>query len=94
MGASGDEDVRSGRAALLEVLEVRRRAQIGFGAGAVVATAVFVVFVVLPAADRSTGLYLSLGLVLALSLGLLFTGVLVAVELVRLARDPDRLDRR
>jgi|GEM_PF-1452605 len=88
----GDHDApRSGRAALLAALEVRRRARIGFAAGVLVAAGVFVLFVVLPDATRDLPLYLALGAVLALSLGLLFTAALVLVAVVRFIRHPETL---
>lgn len=94
MSGSVPDDSRSGVDTLLEALSVRRYARIGFGIGIAVAAVVFVVFVVLPRADRSTALFLALGAVLALSLGLLVTGILVLAEAVRLIRDPDRLTDR
>ncbi|MFB6103932.1 MAG: hypothetical protein ABEJ57_02440 [Halobacteriaceae archaeon] len=88
----GDPDRSgSGLAALVEVLELRRRARIGFGAGILLATAVFVLFVVLPEATRDLPLYLTLGGVLALSLGMLFTAILVLVPVVRFIRHPETL---
>lgn len=79
-----------GRQAFLAALGVRRRAIIGFGVGAMVASAVFVVFIVLPGTDPVSLRYLVLAGVLALSCGLLITGGLVVVRLVRLVRQPDR----
>lgn len=89
----GEDDTAhgSGRGTLIEVLEVRRRARIGFTVGTVLAIAVFVVFVILPQADQSLALYLALGVVLALSLGLLVTAVLVGAVVIRFVRHPETI---
>lgn len=90
---SGEDDPAgvSGRRALIEVLEVRRRARIGFVVGTVLAVGLFVLFVVLPEAEGSAALYLALGVVLAVSLGLLVTGILVGAAVIRLLRHPETI---
>lgn len=66
--------------------QVRRNAARGFALGAVVAVAVFVVFVLLSGVRGSTGLYLGLAVVLGVSVGLFATIVLVARRAARLVR--------
>ncbi|MFB6308687.1 MAG: hypothetical protein ABEH35_05085 [Haloarculaceae archaeon] len=77
---------QSGRAALLEALEVRRNARRGVVFGVVFAVAVFVFFVVVPGA-RSPLLYAALAFVLAASVAGLATAGLVAARAVRLLRE-------
>ena len=83
---------------LVDVLDVRRNAAIGFGSGvvlAVVAYAFRVGELAGPSADTrgSPGLFLLLAFVLATSVGLLVTAALTVRTAVRLARrsdaDPD-----
>ncbi|MFC7167377.1 DUF7536 family protein [Halospeciosus flavus] len=79
---------RPGVANLLDALRVRGLAVQGFAGGAMVAVAVYFVFVVLKGAANPLR-YLVLGFVLAVALGLFFTTVLVLVRTYRLVR---RLD--
>ena len=81
----GDE--QSGIPALVAALDVVRHARRGFAVGAVVAVGLFVLFVVVPGADRSPALYVALAVVLATAVGLLVTAALVAVTAARLAGD-------
>lgn len=86
----GEGGEGSGVGALVRALEVPRLAAWGFAIGLVLTVGTFGFFVVLPgAADRSPLLYLGLGFVLALSLGLLLTMVFVAGSAYRLVRSTD-----
>jgi len=67
---------RPGLGNLLVALDVRRRAAIGFATGAVVALALYVFFVVVPGAPNRLR-FVVLAFVLAVSLGLFVTAVLV-----------------
>lgn len=80
---------RQGVATLVAALRVRRLATVGFGFGVAFAVGVFVLFVALPGSTRPAPLYAALAFVLAVTVGLLATAVLVAVAAVRTAR---RLD--
>lgn len=75
---------RSGVRNLVAALGVRRRAAWGFGAGALLALALYVFFVVLPASPHPAR-YALLAFVVAVSTGMLFTGLLVAAAAYRLA---------
>ncbi|MFB6120096.1 MAG: hypothetical protein ABEJ68_03150 [Halobacteriaceae archaeon] len=68
---------RSGVQNLVETLDVRRRAAVGFAAGAALAGALYVLFVVVPDSPHPLR-FLALGFVVAVTTGLLFTAVLVA----------------
>jgi hypothetical protein len=86
-GPSGES---SGVGPLLDALEVPRLAAIGFSVGVVLTIATFVFFVVVPGDVRQAPLfYFGLAFVLALSLGLLFTIVLVTISAIRLIRSTD-----
>lgn len=87
--SAGQPASDDGTRRLIAALDVPRLAGIGFGAGVVLSLATFIVFIVLPAGDGSPWLYLGLGFVLALSLGLLFTMLLVAASAYRLVRRTD-----
>lgn len=78
-----------GAGRFIAALDVPRLAGIGFSAGLVLSLATFIVFIVLPGGDGSPWLYLGLGFVLALSLGLLLTMLLVAASAYRLVRRTD-----
>lgn len=66
---------------------LRRDARRGFAVGAILATAVFVTFALLPGTARPLGLYVGLAVVLGVSVGLLATVVLVVRRARRLGRD-------
>jgi hypothetical protein len=87
--SAGQSDSVSGPGRLIHALDVPRLALIGFSVAGVVSVATFFVFIVLPGADQSPLLYFGLGFVLALSLGLLFTIILVAASAYRLVRQTD-----
>jgi len=79
-------DDRPGVANLVEALGVRTRAAVGFGLSLLFSAAVYVFFIVL--GDSPVPLrYLVLAFVLAVTLGLFLTGILVFVRAVRLARE-------
>ena len=83
-----DEEQRSGRAALVEALRVRRNAKRGLAVGVFVAAAVFVLFVVLPSGTtRPSPYYGALAFVLAMAVAGLATAVFVAARAYRLAGD-------
>lgn len=90
---SGPEsDAGPGPGRLIAALDVPRLAVIGFSLAGVLSLATFIVFVILPGANQSPLLYFGLGFVLALSLGLLFTIILVAASAYRLVRRTDLAD--
>ncbi len=72
-------------AAVAEALEVRRNAARGFALGAVVAAAAFAFFVLVPGTSRPVVLFVGLGVVLGVSVGLLATVALVGWRAYRLA---------
>lgn len=76
----------SGPGALVAALDVPANARRGFLAAALLTSAVFVFFVVIPGARRSPLLYVALAFVLLVSLGGLLTVLLTLVSAVRLAR--------
>ncbi|WP_434737249.1 DUF7536 family protein [Haloarcula montana] len=80
-----DREQPSGRAAMVQALNVPRNAKLGFGFALVVTGLVFATFV-LPGTGRPAYLYLALAFVLAMSLGGLTTAVLTIGSAVRLAR--------
>lgn len=82
-------DPARGPGRFIAALDVPRLAVIGFSAAGILAVATFFVFIVLPGANQSPLLYFGLGFVLALSLGLLFTIILVAASAYRLIRRTD-----
>lgn len=89
----GKADGPAGVGPLLDALDVSRLAAIGFSVGVTLTIATFVFFVVVPGDVRQAPmLYLGLGFVLALSLGLLLTIVLVTISAVRLIRSTDLSD--
>lgn len=73
-------------AALENGLALERNAARGFAAGAVVATAVFAFFALVPGTTRPLGLYVGLAGVLGVSVGLLVTLALVGWRAYRLTR--------
>jgi len=75
---------RSGVQNLIEVLDVRRRAAVGFGAGVVLAVVLYLFFVVVPGSTTPYR-FLALAFVLAVTTGLLFTAILVAHAAYRVA---------
>lgn len=86
-------DDATGVGAFIEALDVPRLAAIGFSAGVLVTIATVVFFVVVPGDVRQAPLfYFGLAFVLALSLGLLFTILLVGISLVRMVRSTDLSD--
>lgn len=93
MGAGGpgstDDKPEPGTAALVQALDIPRLAGWGFGLGLLLTIGTFVFFVVLSGATQSPFLYVGLGFVLALSLGLLLTLVFVAVAAYRLIQSTD-----
>ena len=76
----------SGPGALVDALNVPTHAKRGFVLAALLTTAVFVFFVVVPGAQRSPLLYVALGFVLFVALGGLITAVFTAGSLVRQLR--------
>jgi hypothetical protein len=86
-GAGAGADGTSGKAALLEALDVPRNARRGFAFGFVVTLAVFVFFVVVPGTTRSPLYYVALAFVLAAGLGGLATTVLTVRSAYRLSRE-------
>ena len=85
-GSVSENETGSGR--LLEALDARRNALVGFAVGVVVTAAIFVFFVVLPGATtRSPVYYAALAFVLAMALGGLATVLLLAHRAYRLSRE-------
>lgn len=84
---ASETDTPGGRAALVEALNVRQNAALGFAFGALFTAAVFTFFVVIPGATRSPLYYLALAFVLATGLGGITTGVLTAVSAYRLSKE-------
>lgn len=87
MSADENPEGVSGRAALVQALNVPTNAKRGFAFGLLFAVAVFAFFVAIPDTFRSPVLYLALAFVLAMAMGSLATAVLVAVSAYRLAKD-------
>jgi hypothetical protein len=83
---SDDPPDRPGVAALLETLEVRRRARTGLATGIVGAALVFVLFAYLPGTDESLVYWAALSVVLASALAGLVTTALVARAAIRRTR--------
>lgn len=79
-------EAESGRSAFVEALRVRRNALWGVGVGLAFTVAVFVFFVVVPGAQRSTLWYVALAFVLALSTAGLVAFALTLARAVRLSR--------
>jgi len=79
-------ETQSGRAAFVSALRVRRNTKWGVVVGLAFTAAVFVFFVVIPGATRSTLWYVALAFVLALSTAGLVAFVLTLVRAVRLSR--------
>ncbi len=78
----------TGPGRLLEALDARRNALVGFAVGIVVTAAVFGFFVLLPGATtRSPVYYGALAFVLAMALGGLATTLLLAYRAYRLSRE-------
>jgi len=78
----------TGPGRLLEALDARRNAVVGFAVGALVTAAVFMFFVVLPGATaRSPVYYAALAFVLAMALGGLATALLLVYRAYRLSRE-------
>jgi ABC-type bacteriocin/lantibiotic exporter with double-glycine peptidase domain len=77
----------SSKAELLRTLEVRRNAKRGFTVGVVLALSIYVFFVVIPGANHSPLLYVTLGFVLAFSFGALATAFFVGQTARRVAKD-------
>ena len=77
----------SSKTELLRTLEVRRNARRGFAIGTLLAVAIYVFFVVIPGANHSPLLYVTLGFVLAFSFGALVTTIFVARTAMRVARE-------
>ena len=77
----------SSKAELMRTLEVRRNAKRGFAVGTAIAVAIYVFFVVIPGANHSPLLYLTLGFVLAFSFGAIATAILVGRTAMRVARE-------
>ncbi len=84
---------RPATANLIEALNVRRNAMIGFAASIVFTALVYVYRVVLigevPGQAGTPAAFLALGFVLALTLGAFFTALLTLVSARRLASDLD-----
>lgn len=87
MSADETPEGQSGRAALVEALNVPTNAKRGFAFGIVFAIGVFAFFVAIPDTYRSPLLYLALAFVLAMAMGGLATAVLVGVSAYRLAKE-------
>lgn len=87
--APSGADTGTGVGALFTALNVPHLAAWGFALGTVLTVGTFVFFVVLSGATRSPLLYVGLGFVLALSLGLLLTIFFVAGAAYRLVRNTD-----
>lgn len=83
----GDDQPASGRAAFVSALRVRRNTKWGVAVGLAFTIAVFVFFVVVPGAQRSTAWYVALGFVLALSTAGLVAFLLTLVRAIRLSRE-------
>jgi hypothetical protein len=86
----GDESAPSPAANFLAVLNVRRNALLGAGAGVALAAAVYLYFVAIPllrpdvpVRDRSPLLFLSLAFVVAVTTAMLVATVLTTVTAVR-----------
>ena len=86
-GTRPPDEAKSGRAAFVEALRVRRNALWGVAVGLAFTVAVFVFFVVVPGAQRSTLWYVALAFVLALSIAGLVASVLTLGRAVRLSRE-------
>ena len=76
----------TGPGALIDALNVPTHAKRGFVLAALLTTAIFVFFVVVPGAQRPAPLYVALGFVLFVSLGGLITAVFTAGTLLRQLR--------
>jgi len=87
--ATDADDPTSGKAALVEALDVVPNARRGFAFGVVVTVAIFVFFVVIPGVSRSPLYYVALAVVLASGLGGLATAVLTLRSAYRLSHDLD-----
>lgn len=78
---------RPGVANVLQALNVRRNAAVGFGVGVAFTLFVVYVYVIVPDRSYSLGLWATLGFVLAVGTGLLVTALLTAGSAVRRARE-------
>jgi predicted tellurium resistance membrane protein TerC len=83
---SEDPPERPGVARLVEALNVRRNAAVGFGVGVLLAAALVAGVAVGPVGRFPTVYYLALGFVLAVGTGLLLTAVFTLGSAVRRAR--------
>ncbi len=87
-GVSSTEESPSGRAALVEALEVQKNLKRGVVVGSIFTAAIFLVFVVFPPATAESPVYyVALAFVLALSMSGLAAAVLVMGRAYRLSQE-------
>jgi len=79
----------SSKAELMRTLKVRQNAKRGFAVGTVLAISIYVFFVLIPGANHSPVLYVTLGFVLAFSFGALATVFFVGRTARRVASEAD-----
>jgi hypothetical protein len=88
LGVSSPDEAPSGRAALVEALEVQKNLKRGVAVGVVFTAAIFLVFVVFPPATvESPVYYVALAFVLALSTSGLAAAVLVVRRAYQLSKE-------
>ncbi|WP_181685109.1 DUF7536 family protein [Halorhabdus salina] len=85
-------EASNGRARLVRALRVQEHAKLGFGAGIVFAVGLYALFVLRSGSLVTRALYLTLLVVLALSVGAVVTTVLVGAEAYKLANEDDMPD--
>jgi hypothetical protein len=78
---------RPGVANLIDALNVRRNAAVGFGLGILFTLFIVYVYVILPDRAYSLGLWATLGFVLAVGTGLLLSAVFTLGSAFRRARE-------
>ena len=80
---------RPGVANLIDALNVRRNAAVGFGLGVLFTLFIVWIYVIVPNRQFSLGLWATLGFVLAVGTGLLLSAVFTIGSAVRRARELD-----
>ncbi|QGN08057.1 hypothetical protein Hrd1104_12625 [Halorhabdus sp. CBA1104] len=87
-------EASNGRRRLVRALRVQEHAKLGFGAGMAFAVGLYVLFVLRAGSLVTRALYVTLLVVLALSVGAVVTTVLVGAEAYKLAAEDGPPDRR